>query len=655
MPTHITLHVGGDVTSQRRLDDAPFLSQINDSEPPSRSACPDDATQQCEWWQLLAPGERPYRWTSGDTLATIPGIGGGPYAVEIAARGQPGDAPTPSDWQIGTSLSISVELPPSQMRRYRILAPTDPSGDLHISMRTQPLDAPGDPRELGFVLYELRAAQTGGGPRAPAWPQIGWMALAIAAAYATQRALSVGPRLSAALVIAMGVALAIALALARPEITIFTPTLAGMGLASVLIAAVAWAATHRLGTSTPFARQVIALTLLALALRVGGMFHPHAIYSDSRFHANKLYTLSLGYVYQLAGLPSETGGGQAPYPTGAYMLLLPGQLLLDGDQRVALVQVGTALLDSLLVPMISLLIVRAGLGRRAALLGAACYLLPITALESFAIGELANIGGQSIAMGFVALLAGGRWQVTGGRWQIAALATAALAAGLLAHSGVTLSLGAFTAAAWLITLTQHILRRRSPTPNPQPPTPNPWLLTIIAAAALSIALLIYYSAPIYMENILGRVGGAGEGNSGPRTGLSPLTIIGETGAGVLGLIPPRARPHALPPLLGTLALGGLGLLWARRREQPAAAGLRITLAALWLGALITQAILLVADQGVRWSLFLYPALCLSAGPLLDALYRRGRAGKTVALAALGSTFAYGMLIWIVQIRDYLHT
>lgn len=645
LPAQIALRVGGDVSLQRRFDENPFLSQINGSEPPDRAACPDDASRTCFWWQLLAPGERPYRWTSGETLATIPGLGGGPYIVEIAARGQPGDRPTPSDWQIA-GLSVSVDLPPDSIRRYRILAPPDPSGDLRITLRTRPLDAPGDPRELGFVLYELRASQAGGGPRAPAWPQIGWLSLALAAVYGVPRVLSVSPRLSAGLALGFGVALALALALARPELTIFAPTLAGMGLVAGLAAAAGWALTRHMGSDAAFARQVLALTLLALALRVGGMLHPHALYSDSRFHANKLFILSLGEVFQTAGLPSEAGGGQAPYPTGFYVLLLPG-LLLPGIDRVDLVQVGTALLDSLLLPMIALLIVGAGYDRRAALLGAACYLLPVTALASFSVGELANIGGQALAMGFVALLTLGALaprspKSGGGGW---AFATAALAAGLLAHSGVTLSLGAFVAAAWLIVLAHSVSRRQARTPSPQRPTPIS--LTIVAAAGLAIALLIYYSAPIYLESIAGRAGGV-------RGGTGPLAILGETLAGVLGLIPPRSRAWPLPPLLGPLALTGMALLWAQRRARPAAAGLRLTLGAFWLGMLLTQALLLVADQGVRWSLFLYPALGLSAGPLLGALYSRGRAGRAAALSALGSILAYGLLVWIIQIRDYYH-
>ncbi|MEI7644910.1 MAG: hypothetical protein WCJ55_11575 [Chloroflexales bacterium] len=649
-PARITLRMGGDVAHQRRFDENPFLRQINGSEPPDSAACPADAARRCWWWQLLGPDERPYRWTSGNTTATFPGLGGGPFAVAILARGQPGPAATPSAWQVGAGSPLMADLPPGQLRRYHILAAADPWGDLRITMHTTPFAAPGDPRELGFVLYELRVAQTGAGPRAPAWPQLAWLAVAVATAYGVARALSVGPRLSYALALALALVLALALALIRPEIAIFTPTLASIGIAAALIAAAGWIATRRLGAAAPFARQVLALTLLALALRVGGMLHPHAMYSDSGFHANKLYSLSLGQVFQTAGLPSEAGGGQAPYPTGAYILLLPGQLLLPSGARVALVQIGTAALDSLLLPLIALLTVRAGLGRRAALLGAACYILPIPALESLSIGELANIGGQSIAMGFVALLTlGALSELAPGRRPLATAAlTAALTAGLLAHSGVTLSLGAFTAAAWLIILAPRAL----PLPSrPQFPAPSIVRLALVAALALGAALLIYYSAPIYLERILGRVGAPG-GADAARKGLAPLTILHQTATGIFGLTPTGI--WSLPPLLGALALAGLGLLWVRRGAQPRAAGIRLTLAAFWLGTLISQALLLVADQGVRWTLFLYPALCLSAGPLLGNLQRRGRAGRAVALAALGATLAYGLLVWLIQIRDYYH-
>ena len=78
------------------------------------------------------------------------------------------------------------------------------------------------------------------------------------------------------------------------------------------------------------------------------------------------------------------------------------------------------------------------------------------------------------------------------------------------------------------------------------------------------------------------------------------------------------------------------------------------LGAGWLGAILSQGLLLVANQGVRWALFLTPLLCASAGLSLAAYWRRGRAGKLVAGVALVATLVYGLSVWIVQIRDYIH-
>ncbi|NTV63016.1 MAG: hypothetical protein HGA65_05715, partial [Oscillochloris sp.] len=338
LPSHLTLLMGGDVAHQRRFDEDAFVRLINGSEPPDSAPCRDDPNTRCWWWQLLAPGEDPYRWTSGDTRVSVPGIGGGPYVAAILARGQPTPQATPSTWQVG-DLALQVDLPPSQIRRYHFLIPNQPSGDLDLSLRTQPYASPGDPRELGFVIYALRVAQVGSEPRTPAWSQIAWLAFFLAATYAVPRILSVGRHPSLIFAVSLGLISALALALARPLITVFTPTLAAMAAAALLLAALGWLLTRRLGQRAAFVRQVWALTLLSLVLRVGGVLHPHALYSDSMFHANKLYKLSLGQVFQTAGLPSEAGGGEAPYPTGAYLLLLPGQLIPDLP-RLRLVQVG---------------------------------------------------------------------------------------------------------------------------------------------------------------------------------------------------------------------------------------------------------------------------------------------------------------------------
>ncbi|GAB4435274.1 MAG: hypothetical protein OHK0015_25980 [Chloroflexi bacterium OHK40] len=645
-PLHQIIRVGGDLALLRRDDDAPFLLGINGSEPPDRLADPADpgGERQIWWFELLQrTGERPLRWTSAETTLLVPGAGGGSYLVELLARsGRPDGVPTPSVWTAGTLLPLDVSLPAGEPRRYRLLVPADHRGVVRITMRTTPYAAPGDPRELGFVLHEVRLQTAGGGLRAPAWPMLGWLTLTTLVVYGM--ALAFGAGLGGALALAGGAAAggAFALAGARPALTLVAPALGLLALGCAAPGAVVWTLTRgpRCAALTP----VLGLTLLAFALRMAGMLHPHARFSDLGFNANNLYRVTLGQVFFSAGLPSDAGGGQAPYPPGLYLVLLPGQILAAGDgSRRLLVQGGTALLDSLALLLIWALTRRAGLGQRAALLGAACYLLPTPALEAFSIGEYANLGGQALVLPLLALLGLG---LVGEGWRSATTSSVpipialvvAVALGLLGHSGVTLSVGALLVAAWALGWAGRLRGRATPI--------DPARLTFGAAAGLGLALLLYYTAPSMLATLGERAGSTGV------AGTPPLRIVADTALALLGLAPPEDRRVALPPLIGPLAIAG-ALLLARRRA-PGAAPVRTLLAAWWLGAALTLALLVVAGQGVRWAIFLYPALCLGAGVALDALWQRGRPGQLAAWAAIAAIIGAGLVTWIVTIRDYIH-
>ena len=97
-------------------------------------------------------------------------------------------------------------------------------------------------------------------------------------------------------------------------------------------------------------------------------------------------------------------------------------------------------------------------------------------------------------------------------------------------------------------------------------------------------------------------------------------MISNAALSFVGLARPGGRAP-LPLLLGPLALIGLGLGLSRPewRQRP----LLWVLGAGWLGAILSQGLLLVANQGVRWALFLTPLLCASAGLSLAAYWRRG--------------------------------
>jgi hypothetical protein len=384
------------------------------------------------------------------------------------------------------------------------------------------------------------------------------------------------------------------------------------------------------------------LVVLAFGLRLGGLLHPHVIFSDLGLHANNLLGVSVGQVFFTEGLPAEAGGGQSPYPPGTYLLLAPLQLLLPvGDEgRRLLLKGGLALLDSLVLGLIWLLL--RPHGRRAALLGAALYLAPPPLLSSFSIGEFANIGGQALALPVLALLAATGVQSAKSKMQNAkifafCISLFALLIALLGHLGVVISLVCTLAALWLV-WGLAALRRG-----------GVWRsrLALLSGAGLLAAVLAfvcYYSAPIFMAIFAERIGGGAAPSS---TSISALRIF----APLLQIFMPGGN---ITPLLSVTGLLGMTLLLTHNAQRATRNALQSLLLAWWLGTLLSLALLLFARQGVRWQHFLYPALCLGAGPALAAFWPRGGAGRAAALAGALFPICYGVAYWVGQLRDYLH-
>lgn len=637
-PLALTLHVGGDLALTRRYDEEPFLRGANGSEPAERVDTPSDPRGYVWWWEELArTGERPYRWLSGDAAVVVPGAGGGPYLVELLARsGRPDGSTASSTWIDSTGRSLQVALAAGEPRRYQLLVAPGSDGTVRIEMRTPIFAAPGDPRELGFVLHEVRLHDLGAAPRLPAWPSLALLLVVVGAVYTTVTVLGIGR--GAALVGAAGTVLAAALtlAVARPALTTFAPALALLAASCAALGIAALPLARRLAPAAALpgeAGLVVALTLLAFALRMAGLLHPQARFSDLGLHANNLFEITLGQPFFTEGLPGSAGGGRSPYPPGNYLLLLPGQLFAPGfEARRLLVQSGASLLDSLTLIVIWVLLRRAGFGRAGAAFGAACYLLPPPILESLSIGEYANVSGQALALPLLALLGLGLVQP---RQPLVTL-TAAIALALLAHSGVTLSVGALVASAWAAAWVLRL--RRTPTPS------DPVRLTVGAALGLAVVLLIFYTAPQFLA-VLGERSGGGSGR--------PIgSVLGDTVRALLGLAPPQDTRVAMPPMFGLFGLGGLALLVARRTAD--ATALRMLLVAWWAGAVLSLGLLVVAGQGVRWASFLYPALCIGAGICLGLLWQRGTPGRLAALTVLAGVLGYGLFVWIVQIRDFIH-
>lgn len=659
VPTRLDLAVGGDSASQRREDDQPFLHSVHASEPA--------APGRYDWWNL-DPGYT-YRWTTNDTRLNVPGIGGGRWIVTLlVSSGRPDGTPAISTWQ-----TADRTLPPltisANPRLYHVLAPADGAGNLWVRMDTQAYEPPDDERILGFVLQDVSIAPADAGFRSPAPAQLGWLAATLVLIYPLARWLGLSLRWAGLLTLAFTTLTAILLVTNRFALTLFTPALAGLALGCWGIALVGHVGVRLLNggwaRDNPQARlhgrhakTVLALFLLAFALRLGGMLHPHARFSDHRLNANNLLEVGLGIIYFTEGLPADASGGQAPYPPGMYLLVAPVQLFVapDIDGRVFAVQSGVAFLDSLVVVLLWGMLRNAGLGQRSAVMGAALYLVPAPIMASFSVGEYANIGGQVLALPAIGLLAWNcatlaRVDEPPGRatrgYQHLRLWVPLLCVGLLGHLGVTLSLGMFLLSAWGLGVIERVYRRGPATPDERSVALG--AITTGGILAASSVGIIYYSAPTFTALVIERVAGAAGGSGASESPLLPT--IGATLQDVF------APYHRLTPVLVAAGLAGLIILGNRRVPASRARGLVVTLAAWWLGTLIALGLPLItgASRGVRWPHFLYPALCLGAGCIFAALWRRGRAGRLIALCGLLTPISYGLVVWIEQIRDYLHS
>jgi hypothetical protein len=608
------LAIGGDLEARTRRFDEPYLRGFNASEPEGGLAA--DGTR-VEWWQLAsAPGSFAYRWAESEAAVYLPGLGGGPWALALtASSGRPDGDAVESLLRAGAHeqrLTVVAGHP----RRYRLLLPALPSGDLELTITTPRLAAPGDPRDLGLIVGGVALAPLAAGPRAPAWSSLGLLATALLLGYGTLRRLDLAPRWVGLALGVTALGAAGALALARLPLTIFAPTLPGLALACYALAAL-------LARLPWLAKAAALLVVVGSALRLGGVLHPHAIFSDLGLNTNNLRGLLRGEVLISEGLPAEAGGGQAPYPPGQYVLLAP-LLLLFGTNAGGLdlaTQATNALLDASVAALIWSALGRGGFPARAALLGGALYLLPPPLLRAFSIGEFANIFGQAAAMAALLIPLAGREAPR-------ALPLAALLAlALLSHLGVSISLACTFAALLLVLAGAGPQGRRWA-----------WRLILGGVLAGGFVLLAYYSAygALLSERLASQQAGEGSGTGEALTRLGARTVRELRVGGTL---------YPLAVMLGVVGLA----LAARPRV-----GLPALLAAWWLGTALSLGLLLVARQGVRWEHFLYPALALGGGIALAASWRRGPMGRLAALAALAATLWYGGELWYNQLRAYLH-
>lgn len=610
IPALFTLDIGGAITlgagdsPEAPVYDAPFLTDVHAPEPADEL--------------LTITTTNRYRWTFPHSQITIPNLNGGTMLVRL--RLAPPPVPTTALTLTLNGEQVKSDLAPGP-RTLHLFAPAAADGTLIIGLDAPLYQLPPDPRAFGVALSHITVQPSGWNLIVP-WAALAALAgvlllLGVGAVLAGLR-----PWVAGGAVLVVGVALAALLVGARSVITIdagrlLIASFAGCG---VIVVGRGLGAILRQPSAEQREIALIAgLTGLGLAVRLVGLRHPQANYSDLMLHVNNLTGVARGEIIFPEGLTCEAGAGRAPYPPGLYVVLAPLLALFSNHPLV--MQWGGATLDALVIPLLwwSIRTVRNDAwGRRAALWAATLYLVPLAVLRSLSIGEYTNTAGQALAL--PGLLGAAVWVGLGmpRRWRAAVGAALALAA--LVHSGVLISL-ALWGATWFGLL---VVQRRWRAAGQ---------LALLGGGAVVLAAVLYFSAFIGDPTL---------------ASTNPECPVLQPVAAKFGNVIKEffALDGRVPVWLWLIGVGGLIAGWRR------IAALAQPLAAWQATMLSSQMSLLWSEQTVRWWLFVVPALCLGGGIGLATLAQRGRGWRWVAVALTVIVLALSLGLWIQFIVNY---
>ncbi|MBA3468092.1 MAG: hypothetical protein H0T53_00475 [Herpetosiphonaceae bacterium] len=613
-PIRFTLDIGGELTigpagtAEAPLYDAPYLIDVHAAEPA----------------EIVITTTETYRWTLPESQIRIPGISGGPMITQL--RLAPPSVPTTTLTITlnGADLVTDLAAGPHDLYLFTPAAP-DGSGSLQIDLAAPMYELPPDPRGLGVTLYGIDVAPVGWRVFVP-WALLAALAGVLVCLGAGAALAGFSPRLAGGTVLVSSAALALALTITRTVITVDAERLlsaSAAGVATILVGRGLARTSRRLTAERRDLAIVAGLTGLALALRLVGLRHPQANFSDLYLNVNNLTELVRGEVIFTEGLTCEAGAGNSPYPPGIYVVLAPLLLLFrDPASHHLIMQVGGALLDALALPLIWWAVRalgREGSTRRAALWAATLYLIPTAVLRSLIIGEYTNAVGQALALpGMLGLIV---WVGSGmpRRWRPAVLAALTIAA--LMHSGVLIAVGLW-GVAWFVML---LIQRR---------WPEAGQLALLGGVAVGLAGLVYYSSFIGDPTLA---------STNPDCPVFQPVVTKFWNLLTKDLLTIDGQ---IPIWLWALGVGGA--LAARRRLPSLSTPLWAWLATFPLA--LTS--LIWSEQTIRWWLFLTPALAIGGGVGLDALSARGRRSRWVAVGITLAVLAVSLTLWIRFIVRY---
>jgi len=579
-----------------------------------------------------------FRWTTGDARAAIalPGVGAATELRLALGPGLPGFAPGSFELGLGARPPLRIALSAAP-RVYRLLVPSGAAtlGSLPLALRSPTITLPPDTRPLGVRVEAVAVRSLGDGVLwpSPALLLLQGVALALLGLIALRLGAPVGAVLAVVVVAAALLALPplryplvapvylMRLVVALALLAGLTAALGAHEGAPLRVSAHAGAplrvsahegAPLRVSAHEGAPLRVYwAITLLACLIRLAGaLFPPFAAY-DLGLNLGRL-SATVGGALVAANESFEFGGGLTVYPSGPYLVLMPG--MLAGLTPKLAVQGGIALLDGLATMGVAALGLALGMPRRPLIFACLAYAALPIGLTTLYYGHTAQAFGQALMAPLAAaLLLGLRGR--GGPWPWLC-AWALLSAALLSHIGVSILALAWLGLAWLaLTLTRRL----------DGPTWRRLSLTLLLGGLTGLALVYGPFVASHLSIVTGLEFG-GEG-------VAP--------APAYNLIA-KAWWLAFTPLGLLLAVAGLPLL--RGVQMPLGAA---ELLGAWLGAVVLfWGVEMLTGLQVRYLVFLAPLACLLAGLSLAWLAERRAVGPWLAWGLALALLAQGLWVWL---------